>query len=89
MTTVRAMPMIGDVLDRPVDPTIKRGYYTNVANALTKITVEQKVIPDVVQQAKPRAGLGDNILEILQKAVQTQGGEEQQKAMPSNLSWRG
>ena len=89
MTTVRPMPMVGSILDRPVDPRIKRGYYTNEPNGRSRITVEQKVIPDVVQQAKPREGLGDNILEILQKAVQSQGGEETKKAMPSNLTWRG
>ena len=83
------VPMIGDVLDRPVDPRIKRGYYTNTPNAMTKIAGEQKVIPDVVQEAKPRQGLGDNLMEILQKVVQSQGGEETKKALPSNLSWRG
>ena len=89
MTSVRPVPMIGDVLDRPVDPRIKRGYYTNTANAMTKIAGEQKVIPDVVQHAKPKPGLGDNLMEILQKVVQSQGGEETKKALPSNLSWRG
>ena len=90
MTTVLPQPMIGDVLDRPVDPAIKRGFYTNVPNALTRVEVEKQIVPDIVQNAQPRP-MGDNILEILQKAVQQQGGEAEdtKKAMPSNLAWRG
>ena len=88
MTQVRPKPMIGDVLDRPLDPRVKRAFYTNVANALTKIDIQQQVVPDIVEQAKPR-GIGDNILDMLKQVVQQQGGDDTKKAMPSDLAWRG
>ena len=88
MTQVRPVPPIGDVLDRPLDPRVKRAFYTNVPNALTKIEIQQQVVPDIVEQAKPR-GVGDNILDMLKQMVQKQGGDDTKKAMPSDLSWRG
>ena len=88
MTQVLPKPMIGDVLDRPLDPKVKRAFYTNVPNALKKIDIQQQVVPDIVEQAKPR-GVGDNILDLLKQAVQQQGGDDTKKAMPSDLAWRG
>jgi hypothetical protein len=90
MTQVMGMPVIGNVLDRPVDPRVRRSFFTDTPNASHKITIQQQIIPDIVSKAKPR-GVGDNLLEILQQAVQTQtvGSDPTKKAMPSNLSWRG
>ena len=50
MTSVRPRPLLGDVLDRPADPSIRRAYYTDVLNALHKIDVKPNVVPDIVQE---------------------------------------
>ena len=87
-------PMIGDVLDRPVDRRIRRSFYTDFHNAMHKIEITPTVVPDIAQ-AKPKA-LGDDLMENLKKAMQGAGGGgggadtlDTKKALPSNLAWRG
>jgi hypothetical protein len=80
-------PYVGTVIDWPVDPRIRRSYYTDVLNLLTKIDEEKSVMPDIVANAKPRLG-DESIVEILQKVLQQQKSEKQVSAMPSNLDYR-
>jgi hypothetical protein len=80
-------PYTGTVIDWPVDPRIRRSFYTDTPNMSTKIEEDTSVVPDIVANAKPR--LGDtSIIEILQKVLQQQDSEKQVTAMPSNLDYR-
>ena len=80
-------PYVGTVIDWPVDPRIRRSYFTDTPNLSTKIEEEVSATPDIVANAKPR--LGDtSILEILQKVLQKQDSEKQEISMPSNLDYR-
>ena len=58
-------PMTGDVLDRPIDPQVKRAFYTNVLNASRKIEVNPTVIPTQLSKKKPK-GLGDDLMQAMQ-----------------------
>ena len=80
-------PYVGTVIDWPVDPQIRRSYFTDVLDLSTKIDEEKSVMPDIVANAKPR--LGDtSIIEMLQKVLQKQESEKQEVSMPSNLDYR-
>jgi hypothetical protein len=80
-------PYVGTVVDWPVDPRIRRSYFTDVLDLSTKIDEDLSVIPDIAANAKPR--LGDtSIIEILQKVLQKQESEKQETSMPSNLDYR-
>ena len=77
----------GSVIDWPVDPRIRRSYFTDVLDLSTKIDEEKSVMPDIVANAKPR--LADtSIIEMLQKVLQKQESEKQEVSMPSNLDYR-
>jgi hypothetical protein len=88
MTSVQPKaPYVGSILDWPVNPAVRRSYYTESTNALTKIAEDESVMPDIVKNAQPR--LGDNsLLDILQKVLQSQSSEKQEVSMPSNLDYR-
>jgi hypothetical protein len=80
--------MLGTVIDWPVDPRIRRSYFTDTPNLLHKINEDKsEVVPDIVANAKPRLG-DSSIIEILQKVLQQQDSEKQVSAMPSNLDYR-
>ena len=83
-------PVMGDVLSIPIDPALRRGYYSNLPMANKAIQVQEEVAPQLGQAdaAKPRLG-DQNLMQMLKKtlegAVET---AESKKAMPSQLDWR-
>ena len=96
-TTDFAVP--GDILDLPIDPRLRRSYYSTDPHGRTVLKPDRKVVgADAGPQMKGIQGrLGDkNLLKLLQTAMGDEkepskpGVEsaEQKVAMPSNLAWR-
>jgi hypothetical protein len=81
-------PVMGDVLSIPIDPKLRRGYYSNLPMANKAIQIQEEVTPQIGDGAKPRLG-DQNLMQMLKKtlegAVET---AETAKAMPSQLDWR-
>jgi hypothetical protein len=85
-------PVMGDVLSIPINPKLRRGYYSNMPMATKAIQVQKEVAPQIAKPSqtgeKPRLG-DQNIMQILKKAVE--GAVEttdSKQAMPSQLEWR-
>ena len=95
-TTDFAVP--GDILDLPIDPRVRRSYYSTDPHGRTVLKPDRKVVGEDSEQQKPmEARLGDkNLLKLLQTAMgdkkefapEQVESAEQKVAMPSNLSWR-
>ncbi len=86
-TLLQPPPVVGDVLSIPIDPALRRGYYSNKPMA-DKVMETEKPAVDPQIAEKPRLG-DQNLMQLLKKtlagAVET---TESKEAMPSNLGWR-
>ena len=90
-------PFVGDILDYPVDKTIKRAFYTDQPDMSTRIRIDPGVTAEV---KKPR--LGDQSIMDLMKRMMSGGGSVVEKkettedgmktttiaAAPSNMDHR-
>jgi hypothetical protein len=77
-------PVLGDVLSIPLDPKLRRGYYSSDPMAETPIKIEQQVDPKIGGET-PRLG-DQNLMRLLKEF--TGSVETTKKAMPSQLDWR-
>ena len=94
-TTDFAVPY--DVLDLPIDPRLRRSYYSSDPHGRTILKPDRKVVgAETGSQTKIQGRLGDkNLLKLLQAAMgddkeltQAVESADQKVAMPTNLAWR-
>ena len=96
MTTLRSHIVTGEIVPGKLDPRLRRSYFTNRPWGEPIKQEHAAVMPTVAaQQLKPKP-LGDegNMMNILQKVMQQQGGDAQsmqaptKQSMPGDRTWR-
>ena len=81
------LPVMGSILDWPIDKRIRRSGYTDSKDGKSFIQIQQQTAPTVSKKPK----LGDHdLMKVLQQVLQKQDQSSQKmiKSMPSNLDAR-
>ena len=82
-------PVRGDVLSIPINPKLRRGYYSNKPMATKAIQIQKEAAPQIGKPGGEKPRLGDqNLMQLLQKAVEGVETTGSKQAMPSQLEWR-